>query len=82
MVQNVGRRVAGGDGVALARDRDAALLIEAGSAHWFTSCGELRTDREPSVTLATGGACDGELAVVVHEGETGVAWGVWPLHVE
>lgn len=67
--------------IDVGRDRNAALLIEATTAHWFTSCGELRGDREPSATLVTSAACDGELAVVVHEGEAGVAWAVWPLHV-
>lgn len=67
--------------IQIARDHAASLLIEAESAHWFTSCGSLRDDRELSATLVTADACDGELAVVVHQGETGIAWGIWPLHV-
>jgi hypothetical protein len=64
-----------------AHDDRTSLLIEATTAHWFTSCGELVDDREASATLVTGDACDGELAVVVREGEAGVVWGVWPLRV-
>ena len=67
--------------IDLARAHEAALLIDASNVHWFTSCGELRRDREPSATLVTDEACDGELVVVVHAGETGVVWSTWPLHV-
>ncbi|HTL33309.1 MAG TPA: hypothetical protein VL326_09300 [Kofleriaceae bacterium] len=64
-----------------AHDDRVDLLIEATTVHWFTSCGELVDDREASATLVTGEACVGELVVVVRDGVTGVAWGVWTLSV-
>ncbi|HUS28905.1 MAG TPA: hypothetical protein VMZ53_10350 [Kofleriaceae bacterium] len=70
-----------GSTIDVAAHRDTPLLIEATTAHWFTSCGELVGEREASARLVTGGACEGELVVVVREGENGVAWGVWPIRV-
>jgi hypothetical protein len=70
-----------GPSVTLAAHHEAPLLIEASTAHWFTSCGELRDEREASARLATSGACDGELVVVVRDGAGGVAWGVWQLTI-
>ena len=67
--------------VAATSHREVSLHIEADNAHWFTSCGELVDDREASATLVTGEECDGELVVVVRDGVTGVAWGVWTLSV-
>ena len=74
--------VAPGASVTMSTHREVPLLIEASTPHWFTSCGELRDDREASATLVTGEACDGELVVVVREGDGGVAWAVWPLAVQ
>lgn len=64
-----------------AHDDRVDLLIEATSAHWFTSCGELVDERDAAARLVTGDTCDGELVVVVRDGEGGVAWEVWPLAV-
>jgi hypothetical protein len=77
----IGSQPAGAMIELAAHDDRTSLLIEATTAHWFTSCGELVDDREAAATLVTGDACDGELAVVVRDGDAGVVWSVWPLRV-
>jgi hypothetical protein len=49
---------------------------------WLTSCGTLRDDTMPRAIHVVDEACDGELVVVVRDGDGGVAWVVQQIHAE
>ena len=51
--------------------------VELGDGEWFTSCGTLR-----GTTLRVDQTCDGQLVVVVRDGDGGVGWQVLALRVQ
>jgi len=71
--------------IVLDRAREASLAVEAGGGdrvRWLTSCGTLADHDTAAARLDSGGACDGELAIVVRDALGGVSWRVWPLQVQ
>lgn len=66
--------------VPLSIDADAAVDNIA----WLTSCGTMHDFDLPNAHLAVevGDPDAGELAVVLRDDRSGVAWSVWPIHAE
>ncbi len=65
--------------------REYTLEVQAppgGNVRWLTSCGTLRDDTMPRATHVVDEACDGELVVVLRDGDGGVAWVVQQIHAE
>jgi hypothetical protein len=67
--------------LVVSRDRDVAVSVAAADASWFTSCGTLDDADQPDATLHVypDDAQQGELAVVVRDGNGGIVWQVWPI---
>jgi hypothetical protein len=68
--------------LVVALGRDIALVADANTVRWLSSCGTLRDDDEPNAILRVDEACDGELVVVVRDGRGGTVWQVWSLAAE
>jgi hypothetical protein len=61
---------------------DIALVADADTVRWLSSCGTLRDADEPKAILHVDEACGGELVVVVRDGRGGTVWQVWSLAAE
>jgi hypothetical protein len=68
--------------LSVALGRDIALVADADTVRWLSSCGTLRDDDEPNAILHVDEACDGELVVVIRDGRGGTVWQVWTLAAE
>jgi hypothetical protein len=75
-----------GDEIVAPLGHDVYLAVDAPGmrVNWLTSVGTLFQDDEATayVRIAPDDNHDGELVVVVRDSEGGVAWQVWPMHVE
>jgi len=68
--------------LGVAVGRDIALVADADTVRWLSSCGTLRDDDQPNAILRVDEACNGELVVVVRDGRGGTVWQVWSLAAE
>lgn len=74
--------------LVIPRGVDVPLAVDPGdpgaTVMWLTSCGTMHDDQERAafVHIGPGDSRDGQLVLVVRDGQGGVAWQVWPMHAE